>query len=161
MIASLISSVAIPAFDSATGLSAMRTAGWSAPLTVTSPTPGTCEMRCAITVSATSYIALVEIVFDVSASTNTGAAAVLAFLKRGKLGRSLGRSASEALIAACTSRAARSMSRPIENCSWMLVAPSPLVEVIWSMPAISPSRRSSGAATVAAITEGSAPGRFA
>ena len=43
----------------------------------------------------------------------------------------------------------------------MLVAPSQLVEVIWSMPAISPSRRSSGAATVAAIMEGSAPGRVA
>ena len=54
MIASLTSSVAIPALESATGLSAIRTAGWSAPLTVTSPTPGTCEMRCAITVSATS-----------------------------------------------------------------------------------------------------------
>ena len=54
MIASLTSSVAIPAFDSATGSSAMRTAGWSAPLTVTSPTPGTCEIRWAITVSAMS-----------------------------------------------------------------------------------------------------------
>ena len=53
-IASLTSSVAMPAFDSATGLSAIRTAGWSAPVTVTSPTPGTCEMRCASTVSATS-----------------------------------------------------------------------------------------------------------
>ena len=53
------------------------------------------------------------------------------------------------------------MSRPMANCSWMLVVPSELVEVIWSMPAISPSRRSSGAATVAAITEGSAPGRVA
>ena len=49
MIASLTSSVAMPALESATGLSAIRTAGWSAPLTVTSPTPGTCEMRCAIT----------------------------------------------------------------------------------------------------------------
>ena len=77
-IASRTSSVAIPAFDSATGLSAIRTAGWSAPETVTSPTPGTCEMRCAITVSATSYIALVEIVFEVSASTNTG--------RRGRIG---------------------------------------------------------------------------
>ena len=54
MIAVLTSSVAMPALDSATGLSAMRTAGWSAPVTVTSPTPGTCEIRCAITVSATS-----------------------------------------------------------------------------------------------------------
>ena len=161
MIASRTSSVAIPAFDSATGLSAIRTAGWSAPVTLTSPTPGTCEMRCAITVSATSYIALVVSVFEVSASTNTGAAAGLALRKRGSDGRSLGRSASEALIAACTSRPARSMSRPIENCSWMLVEPSELVEVIWSIPAIWPSRRSRGAATVDAMTEGSAPGRVA
>jgi hypothetical protein len=43
----------------------------------------------------------------------------------------------------------------------MLVLPSELVEVIWSRPAIWPSRRSSGAATVAAMTEGSAPGRVA
>jgi hypothetical protein len=47
------------------------------------------------------------------------------------------------------------------NCNWMLVAPSVLVEVIWSMPAIWPSRRYSGAATVEAMTEGSAPGRLA
>ena len=45
------------------------------------------------------------------------------------------------------------------NCSWMLVEPSELVEVIWLTPAIWPSRRSSGAATVPAITVGSAPGR--
>ena len=115
-IASRTSSVAIPAFDSATGLSAIRTAGWSAPETVTSPTPGTCEIRCASTVSATSYIALVDIVFEVSASTKTGAAAGLALRNLGRVGRSVGRSASEALIAACTSRAARSTLRPIENC---------------------------------------------
>jgi hypothetical protein len=72
-------------------------------------------MRCAISVSATSYIALVVSVFEVSASTNTGAAEGLALRKRGSDGRSLGKSASDALIAACTSRAARSMSRPIEN----------------------------------------------
>ena len=35
------------------------------------------------------------------------------------------------------------------------------VEVIWSTPEMVPSLRSSGAATVAAITEGSAPGRDA
>lgn len=87
-------------------------------------------MRCASTVSATSYIALVEIVFEVSASTKTGAAAGLALRNRGSDGRSLGKSASDALIAAWTSRAARSMSRPIENCTWMLVEPSELVEVI-------------------------------
>ena len=161
MMASRTSSVAIPAFASETGLSAMRTAGWSAPLTVTSPTPGTCEIRWAITVSATSYIALVVNVFEVSASTNTGAAAGFAFLNLGSDGRSLGKSASDAFIAACTSRAARSMLRPIANCNWMLVLPSELTEVIWSTPEIWPSRRSNGAATVAAITEGSAPGRAA
>src|SRR4029453_9688970 len=112
-------------------------------------------------VSATSYIALVVSVFDVNASTNTGAAAGLALRKRGSDGRSPGKSASEALIAACTSRAARSMLRPIENCNWMLVEPSELIEVIWSRPAIWPSRRSKGAATVEAITVGSAPGRVA
>src|SRR5207249_9338267 len=98
---------------------------------------------------------------DVSASTNTGAADGLALRKRGKDGKSLGKSASEALIAACTSRAARSMLRPIENCSWMLVKPSGLVEVICSTPEIWPSLRSSGAATVAAMIDGSAPGRVA
>src|SRR5260221_2768367 len=116
-------------------------------------------MACAIKETEASYIALVVSVFEVSASTNTGAAAGLALRNFGNDGRSLGRSASEALIAACTSRAARSMLRPIENCNWMLVLPSELVEVIWSMPAMVPSLRSSGAATVAAITDGSAPGR--
>ena len=118
-------------------------------------------MRCASTVSATSYIALVEIVFEVSASTSTGAAAGLALRNLGRVGRSVGRSASEALIAACTSRAARSMLRPMANCTWMLVTPSELVEVICSTPEIWPSFRSSGAATVAAMMEGSAPGRDA
>src|SRR6266436_1348985 len=106
-------------------------------------------------------MALEEIVFDVNARINTGAAAVLDLRKRGKLGKSLGRSAREALIAACTSRAARSMSRPMANCNWMLVVPSKLHDVIWSRPAIWPSLRSNGAATVAAITDGSAPGRVA
>ena len=43
----------------------------------------------------------------------------------------------------------------------MLVEPSELVDVISLTPEISPSRRSSGAATVAAITAGAAPGRDA
>ncbi|MGX1055370.1 hypothetical protein AB7M74_006322 [Bradyrhizobium japonicum] len=53
------------------------------------------------------------------------------------------------------------MLRPMSNWSWMLVVPSDDVEVIWLMPAISPSRRSNGEATVAAMTDGSAPGRLA
>ncbi len=43
----------------------------------------------------------------------------------------------------------------------MLVEPSALVEVISVTPAISANRRSSGAATVAAMVAGSAPGRLA
>ena len=43
----------------------------------------------------------------------------------------------------------------------MRVVPSELAEVISVTPAISPSRRSSGAATVAAMVSGSAPGRSA
>ncbi len=43
----------------------------------------------------------------------------------------------------------------------MPVELSVLTEVISVTPAISPSRRSSGAATVDAIVAGSAPGRFA
>ena len=85
----------------------------------------------------------------------------MALRKRGSVGRSLGRSTIAALIAACTSRAALSMLRPMSNWSWMLVVPRVEVEVIWLMPAISPNRRSSGEATVAAITDGSAPGRLA
>src|ERR1700710_1038219 len=100
-------------------------------------------------------MALGEIVFDVNASTNTGAAAGLVLRNFGKLGRSLGKSASEALIAAWTSRAARSLTRPMANCNWMLVEPSELVDVIWTIPAICPRRRSKGAPTVPAITVGS------
>src|SRR3954462_4146636 len=100
-------------------------------------------------------MALEGMVLEVRASTNTGAAAVLAFLKRGRLGKSLGKSASEALIAPCTSPAARRMSRPIVNCSGMFGVPSDLEEVIWLTPQIPRGRLSSGAATVAAITDGS------
>src|SRR5438128_6318429 len=75
--------------------------------------------------------------------------------------RSLGRSVSAALIAACTSRAAPSMLRARSNWTVIRVLPSELREVSSVTPAISPSRRSSGAATVAAIVSGSAPGRLA
>ena len=43
----------------------------------------------------------------------------------------------------------------------MLVPPSVLTEVISVTPAISPRRRSKGAAIVAAMVSGSAPGRVA
>src|SRR5262245_47107724 len=100
-------------------------------------------------------------VFEVSAMIRIGDAAGFDLRNVGIVGKSPGRSLSAALIAACTSRAARSTPRPSSNCTAMLVEPSELVEVISVTPAISPSRRSSGAATVAAIVVGSAPGRLA
>ena len=53
------------------------------------------------------------------------------------------------------------MLRDRSNCTLILVEPSELVEVSSVTPAISPMRRSKGAATVVAITEGSAPGSCA
>ena len=90
-----------------------------------------------------------------------GVAAGLDLRNVGRDGRSLGRSVSAALMAACTSRAAPSMLRLRSNCTEMRVAPRELREVNSVTPGISPSRRSSGAATVAAMVSGSAPGRVA
>ena len=70
----------------------------------------------------------------------------------------MGSSARAALIAACTSRAAPSMSRLKSNCSVTRVLPSALPDVISVTPAMRPSERSSGVATVAAIVSGLAPG---
>ncbi|MNQ70914.1 hypothetical protein D3C85_855670 [compost metagenome] len=66
-----------------------------------------------------------------------------------------------ALIAACTSRAAALMSRSRSNCRITRVEPWLLRLVIWLMPAMVPSERSSGVATLEAITCGLAPGRLA
>ncbi len=73
----------------------------------------------------------------------------------------VGSSARAALIAACTSRAAPLMSRSRSNCRITRVEPSDEREVISLTPAIEPSARSSGVATVAAIVSGLAPGRLA
>src|SRR5258708_38574546 len=101
-----------------------------------------------------------DIVSHVNDRSSTGAAVGLLFLKNGVCGMSAGRSAAEALIAACTSRAAASMLRLRSNCTAMLVVPSVLVEVSSVTLAISPRWRSSGAATVAAMVSGSAPGEI-
>ncbi len=90
-----------------------------------------------------------------------GVAAGLVLRNVGRAGRSDGRSVCAALMAACTSRAALSMLRLRSNWTVMRVVPSELREVNSDTPGISPSRRSSGAATVAAMISGSAPGRLA
>src|SRR5258706_7257155 len=76
----------------------------------------------------------------------------------GGLGRLIGRSLAAALMAAWTSRAARSTFRFRSNCRVTLVPPSVLTEVISDTPAICPSRRSNGAANEDATVAGSAPG---
>ncbi len=90
-----------------------------------------------------------------------GEAEGLSLRKLGRVGMSEGRSAAAALIAAWTSCAALSISRDSENWIRMAVLPSVLVEVISVMPEIAARRRSSGAATEAAMVSGSAPGREA
>ncbi len=63
-----------------------------------------------------------------------------------------------ALIAACTSCVAPSMSRPRSNCSEIWLTPNELVEVIAVSAGIWPSCRSSGAVISEATTSGLAPG---
>ncbi len=118
-------------------------------------------MRCTITLSATSKITLGGTVAEVSARMRTGIAAGLALRNVGSVGRSTGRSVAAAFKAACTSRAAPSMLRLRSNWMAMLLMPSELVEVISLTPAMVARRRSSGAAMVAAMVTGSAPGRLA
>jgi hypothetical protein len=74
------------------------------------------------------------------------------------LGRLDGSWPRAAWIAACTSRAAPLMSRFSSNCSVTRALPSEDDEVISVTPAMRPRARSSGVATVAAITSGLAPG---
>src|SRR5580698_7837741 len=64
-------------------------------------------------------------------------------------------------MAACTSRAAASMSRSRANCRVTLVDPSELDEVISVTAAILPNWRSSGVATEDAMVAGLAPGKLA
>src|ERR1700719_4034174 len=88
-----------------------------------------------------------------------GESAGLTFRYEGLLGRLVGREPRAALIAACTSRAAASMSRSRSNCSVRLADPSELDELISVTAAIRPNCRSSGVATDEAMVCGLAPGR--
>src|SRR5215472_2076943 len=109
--------------------------------------------------SATSYMRGLEMISDVSERIMMGASAGFTLRQLGRVGRLAGNCPCAALIAACTSRAAASISRERSNCSVMLVEPSWLVEVIWLTPAIRPNWRSSGVATDDAMVSGLAPGR--
>src|SRR5476649_980577 len=100
-------------------------------------------------------------VSDVSARIMTGASAGLTLRYCGLLRRSVGMSARAALIAACTSRDAPSISRDRSNCRVTRELPTVLVEVISLTPAIAPRRFSSGVVTLVATVSGEAPGRLA
>src|SRR5690606_14928239 len=73
----------------------------------------------------------------------------------------LGSRLREALMAACTSRAAPLISRSRSN--WMMIRVEPwlLRLLIWLTPAILPRDLSSGVATLEAMISGLAPGRLA
>ena len=79
--------------DSCVGLTLTRMAGCSAPETLTSATPSTCEMRCTSTESAASNSALGGNVLDVNARMITGMALGFALRNVGSVGMSDGRSA--------------------------------------------------------------------
>ena len=73
----------------------------------------------------------------------------------------MGRFERAALMDDCTSLAAPSMLRSRSNCSTTSVLERELVDVISDTPAMRPSERSSGVATVAAMVSGPAPGNLA
>src|SRR5215470_20151299 len=100
-------------------------------------------------------------VSDVSERIRIGASAGFTLRYVGLFGRLAGNWLRAALMAACTSRAAASMSRLRSNWRTMPVDPRLLDDVISFTPAIRPKNRSSGVATEDAIVSGLAPGRVA
>jgi hypothetical protein len=72
-----------------------------------------------------------------------------------------GKSGMTAAMAVWTSTAALSIERSRANCSVTVELPVALDEIIESIPAIVVNCRSSGLATVAAMVDGSPPGRLA
>src|SRR5215472_3622445 len=101
--------------------------------------PGTCDSFCARMESATSYIRGNGTVSDVSDTIMMGASAGFCLRQLGRVGRLAGNCPREALMAACTSRAAASMLRLRTNCRVTLLDPNWLVEEIWFTPAMRPN----------------------
>jgi hypothetical protein len=91
----------------------------------------------------------------------TGASAGLTLRYVGLERKAAGRSTRAALMAACTSRAAPSMSRLRSNWRLMRVWPTVLDEVISVTSAMVPRWRSSGVATLVEAVSGLAPGSCA
>src|SRR5262249_41571737 len=137
------------------------TSGSAPTPTATCPTPSASESFCCRIDEAASYICPRSTVSEVRARIITGASAGFTFRYVGLFGNPAGKNARAALIAACTSRAAPSMSRLKSNCRTMLVEPRLLEDVISVTPAIRANCRSSGVATDDAIVSGLAPGNAA
>ena len=149
----------MPSLLNSSGLTSARTAGCEAPPTATCPIPSTCWSFCARIESAMSNIASCVAVSEVSARTITGASAGFTLRQYGLNGKLGGNCPRAELMAACTSRAAASISRSKSNCKTIWVLPSRLNEVIWFTPAMRPNMRSNGADTYEAIVSGLAPGK--
>ncbi|MCY1415002.1 hypothetical protein D9M71_304690 [compost metagenome] len=90
-----------------------------------------------------------------------GLSAGLTLRHTGRFGMSSGRRPAAALIAACTSWAATSMSFSNSNCRFSTVEPSALLEVISLIPGMALNCTSSGVATAEAMVSGLAPGNWA
>src|ERR1035441_9104341 len=105
-----------PYLFTAVGFNSMRTAGSELPPTETCPTPVTWASFCAMMVEAASHIWPRVRVAEVRASMKMGESAGLTLRYEGLLGRLDGRYPRAAVMEACTSRAAASMSRSRSNC---------------------------------------------
>src|SRR6185369_13131325 len=112
-------------------------------------------------VEAASYSLARSYFSEVSPRIMIGASAGLTLRYVGLAGRLTGRYVRAALIPACTSRAAKSMSRLRSNCNVIEMVPSALEEIISARPAMWPNWRSRGAATDDAMISALAPGRLA
>src|SRR6187549_168499 len=137
------------------------TAYFCAPSTCTCATPLTCEMRCAMRVSAHSSSVQAGSVVDRMTRYRIGWSAGFTLVNVGGVGMPCGSSRLACVIAPCTSTAAPSRLRSRLNSSVTCVEPSELTDVIDSSPAMVENWFSSGVATDAPIVSGLAPGSCA
>src|SRR6202163_3730347 len=133
-------------------------AHFCAPNTFTWETPLTMEMRWAIKFSAYSSTWESFKVGPLMVIKMMGDSAGLTFCTVGGAGIPGGSFRRTAATALCTSAAAPSIERSSANWMVILVAPTPLEEVIESMPETVANWRSSGVATAEAMVSGLAPG---
>src|SRR6185295_12686802 len=97
---------------------------------------------------------------DVAAMVTTGTSAGLLLLYVGGVGSPRGSRFDAALIAACTSCWAESMSRSSSNCSVICEVAALDTDVICKSDGICPSWRSSGVVTADTMVSALAPGKL-